>query len=59
LVKTDAASIRTGIQYLLDNPALRGMLGRNARSFIQENCALDKIVEMEYSLLGELVGDVR
>jgi hypothetical protein len=35
------------------------MLGRNARSFIQENCALDKIVEMEYSLLGELVGDVR
>lgn len=55
LVGTDAKSIRAGIQHLLENPTLREKLGRNARRFIQENCSLDKIVEMEYSLFRDVI----
>lgn len=55
LVGTDVASIRAGIQHLLANPSLCKELGRNARHFILENYSLDKIVEMEYSVLKEVV----
>jgi len=56
LCGTDVQSIRAGIQHLLENPLLREKLGRNARRFIEENYSLDKIVEMEYSLLHDIVG---
>jgi glycosyltransferase involved in cell wall biosynthesis len=56
LVGADADSIRAGIQHLLANPSLREKLGRNARRFILENYSLDKIVEMEYSLLQDVAG---
>jgi len=56
LCGTDAQSIRAGIQHLLANPSLREKLGRNARRFIEDNYSLDKIVEMEYSLLQNVVG---
>lgn len=56
LCGTDAKSIRVGIQHLLANPSLREKLGRNARRFIEENYSLDKIVEMEYSLLQNVAG---
>ena len=56
LCGTDAQSIRAGIQHLLANPSLREKLGGNARRFIEENYSLDKIVEMEYSLLQNVVG---
>lgn len=56
LCGTDAQSIRAGIRHLLANPSLREKLGRNARRFIEENYSLDKIVEMEYSLLQNVVG---
>lgn len=56
LCGTDAQSIRAGIQLLLANPSLREKLGRNARRFIEENYSLDKIVEMEYSLLQNMAG---
>jgi len=56
LCGTDAGSIRAGIQHLMANPSLREKLGRNARRFIEENYSLDKIVEMEYSLLQTVVG---
>ncbi|MBC8508874.1 MAG: glycosyltransferase family 4 protein [Chloroflexi bacterium] len=59
LVEPDIDSIREGIQHLVANQELRNKFGRNARNYILETCSLDRIVEMEYSLLGELVGDVR
>jgi len=55
LVKIDAESIRSGIQHLLANQALRVTLGRNARNFVQENYALDRIVSMEYALYREIL----
>ena len=57
LVEPDIDSIREGIQHLLANPALCAALGKNARKFIQENCSLDKVAEMEYSLLLEYASD--
>lgn len=59
LVGTDAESIRQGIQHLLANPALREKLGRNARQFILEHYSLDKIVELEYSLIQNVTGATR
>jgi glycosyltransferase involved in cell wall biosynthesis len=59
LCGTDSKSIRNGIQHLLANPSLREMLGRNARRFIQENYSIDNIVEMEYSLIKEVVGGTK
>jgi glycosyltransferase involved in cell wall biosynthesis len=56
LCGTDAQSIRAAIQHLLAEPSLRGKLGRNARRFIEENYSLDRIVEMEYSLLQNVIG---
>lgn len=56
LVGTDAGSIRAGIQHLLDNPALGAELGRNARQFILDNYSLDKILELEYSLIQDAIG---
>jgi len=34
---------------------LRVTLGRNARNFVQENYALDRIVSMEYALYREIL----
>jgi glycosyltransferase involved in cell wall biosynthesis len=58
LCGTDAQSIRAGIQHLLANPALREKLGRNARRFIEENYSIDKIVELEHSLLQKILHGV-
>lgn len=55
LVGTDAESIRTGIRYLLADSPLRAKLGENARRFILENCALDKIVELERRLYRDIL----
>jgi glycosyltransferase involved in cell wall biosynthesis len=54
LVDFGTENIRAGIQHLLDNPMLRTMLGRNARNYILETCSLERITEMEYSLLCDL-----
>jgi glycosyltransferase involved in cell wall biosynthesis len=59
LCGTDSKSIRKGIQHLLANPSLCETLGRNARRFIQENYSIDNIVEMEYSLIKEVVGGTK
>jgi len=58
LCGTDAASIRAAIQHLLANPGLRKKLGTNARRFVEEYYSLDKIVEMEYSLLHSVADGV-
>jgi len=55
LVGTDVKSIRAGIQHLLADTPLREKLGTNARRFILENYSLDKIVDMEYSLLRDIM----
>jgi glycosyltransferase involved in cell wall biosynthesis len=55
LCGTDPQNIRAGIQHLLGDPQLRQRLGANARRFIVENYSLEKIVEMEYNLLNEIV----
>jgi glycosyltransferase involved in cell wall biosynthesis len=55
LCGTDPQNIRAGIQHLLGDPQLRQRLGANARRFIVHNYSLEKIVEMEYNLLNEIV----
>jgi glycosyltransferase involved in cell wall biosynthesis len=55
LVGTDVESIRAGIQHLLADTPLREKLGTNARRFILGNYSLDKIVDMEYSLLRDIM----
>ena len=59
LCGTDVDSIREGIQHLLANPVLREELGRNARRFVVENYSLDKIAEIEYTLLHDAVYGAR
>lgn len=51
LCETDAGSLRAAIQHLLQNPALCTELGKNARQYALENYALDKVVEMEYTVI--------
>lgn len=58
LVGTDPGSIRTGIQYLLENPAERERLGKNARQFIQDDYSIDKIAEKEFKLIRDLTGEM-
>jgi len=55
LVETDPQSIRQGIQHLLAHPELRTSLGRKGRKYVQENCALERIVDMEYALYREIL----
>lgn len=57
LCGTDAASIRNALDELLRNPALRERIGRNARKFAVENYSLDKILDMELTVLEEVVAD--
>jgi glycosyltransferase involved in cell wall biosynthesis len=62
LCGTDAVSLRKGIHEVLTRPDLRSELGRNARQFVLDNYALEKIAAIEAELLRnvadqpELVG---
>lgn len=56
LCETDATSIRSAVEQLVNDAALREKLGKTARSFIEEHFALDRVVELEMNLLNELVG---
>lgn len=51
LCKNDPESIRAAITHLLERPDLAKKLGRNARSYVLEHCSLDRIMEMEMSVL--------
>lgn len=55
LCETDAASIRSAVDRLINDAALREKLGKAARSFIEKHFALDRVVELEMSMLNELV----
>jgi glycosyltransferase involved in cell wall biosynthesis len=54
LCPADENSIRAAIQQLLAQPYLRAELGRNARRFVAENFAFERVIEMEISALREL-----
>jgi glycosyltransferase involved in cell wall biosynthesis len=56
LCETDANSIRRAIDKLMQDHYLRERLGKNARTYIMENCSLDGIAEKEYSIYEEIVG---
>lgn len=56
LCGTDPSSIRQAIQRLISDPGLRKKLGQNARKFVVEHFALDKIVDMELGVYREVLG---
>jgi glycosyltransferase involved in cell wall biosynthesis len=55
LCKTSSNSIKKAIKYLYNNKSLRMEIGKNARSFIEENCSLDYIVDKEYNIYKEIL----
>jgi len=55
ICETDAASIRSAIERLIGDAALRERLGKAARLFIEQQFALERVVELEVSLLTELM----
>lgn len=55
LCGTTPVDIRTAIQDVLSDAKLRARMGRNAREFVVRHFALDRIAEMEFALLDELV----
>ena len=54
LCDTDAASIAEALNRLLTDADLRQHLGRNAREEIVRYCSLDRVLELESDLLGEI-----
>jgi glycosyltransferase involved in cell wall biosynthesis len=48
--------IREALEVLMADAALRSRLGKNARKFAVENFSLQKIVELEWTVLRELAG---
>jgi len=55
LCGTSPEEIRLAIQDMLADADLRARMGRNARQFVVEHFALEKIVDMELALLEELL----
>jgi glycosyltransferase involved in cell wall biosynthesis len=55
LCGTDADAIRVAIETLLADAPLRSRLGENARSFVLEHCALQRVVDLELACLQELM----
>ena len=48
LCEPDAVSLRRGVQHVLSHPDLAAEMGRNARQYVLDHFALDKIVKMEW-----------
>ena len=57
LCGTDPESIRAAIRHLLARPDLCDELGGNARRFVVNHFALERIAEMELSLLRSVAAD--
>lgn len=55
LCDTDVDSIREAIRHLMNQPELCETLGKNARQYALKNFSLDKIIEMEMTLLKDTV----
>jgi glycosyltransferase involved in cell wall biosynthesis len=52
---TSPRQIRSAIQDLLSNRALCARMGRNAREFVVQNFALDRVLDLELAVLAQLV----
>jgi len=57
LCETDAESIKNAISYLLANPELCNMLGKNARKYALDTVSLDRIIKMEIDVYRSILGD--
>ena len=55
LCGTSPESIRTAVQDVLADKALRARMGRNAREFVVENFALERVLEMEMGVLQKVL----
>ena len=56
LCGTSRVEIRSAILNVLADADLRARMGRNAREFVVEHFALERVVKMELSLLEEVLG---
>lgn len=54
LCDPSAEGIREAVERLVEDIDLRALLGKNARLFAEQNFSLDRIVELELSILNEL-----
>tara|TARA_B100000315_G_scaffold66920_1_gene60818 strand:- start:300 stop:1157 length:858 start_codon:yes stop_codon:yes gene_type:complete len=57
LCGTDAESIRSVLEKLLNKPDLCKSLGKNARLYAVENFSLDRTLEMEYQVYKEVISE--
>ena len=57
LCGTDAESIRSVLEKLLNKPDLCKYLGKNARLYAVENFSLDRTLEMEYQMYKEVISE--
>jgi glycosyltransferase involved in cell wall biosynthesis len=55
LCGTSPEEIRAAIQDVLNAPDLRARMGRNARESVVDQFSLERVLEMELALYGELV----
>jgi glycosyltransferase involved in cell wall biosynthesis len=55
LCETDAGSIRQALERVIGDTALRMRLGHNARSYVKQRFALERVVDLELAMLNELV----
>jgi len=56
LCAPDSASIQAAIREVISRPDSGSFLGKNARRYIEEHYALDKVADREAALLMEVVG---
>jgi glycosyltransferase involved in cell wall biosynthesis len=55
LVGLDAASIRAGIETLLNDADLRKKIGAAGRAYVEKNLALDVVVQQEMAMLESVM----
>jgi len=55
LCQTDAQSIANAIEVVLSDETLRLKIGENARKYVIENLALEKVLRMELDVIQEVV----
>jgi len=55
LCSADAEGVRAALTELLSQPDLCTVLGKRARGFVVENYSLDRVVELELTLLQEVL----
>jgi len=59
LCGTDEESLRAAMDRVLDDEKLRCRLGKNARQYVLEHCALDVVAAKELEILAGLIAPLR